>query len=70
MTEYTKQGVRNLNHLQPKRPNFNRKDVLQGICGKDHSLALKTTREAWGDKLEIVCTSCGGVFFTDHIDKG
>lgn len=69
MNEFTKQGVRNLNHLQPRKAHTHRKDQLNGMCGKDHQVESRTFKESWGDKIESFCKGCGSIFDTTFIDK-
>ena len=64
----TSQGVRNLNHLQPKRAN-NNTDVLAGVCGKEHNIQTNTYKESHADIVVTECTVCGTVFDRDYIGK-
>ena len=64
----TSQGVRNLNHLQPKRKE-SYKDTLAGICGKEHNIETVTIKERHADVVVTQCTICGTVFDRDFIGK-
>lgn len=65
----TSQGVRNLNHMQPKRVNNNNSELLAGICGKEHQIETNTYKEAHADIIVTECTVCGTVFDKDFINK-